>query len=85
MGLGNAFKQYIRDAMPGGALNSEITPANTRLAAELAAMTPNPIGDIASVGLAVDDLRKGNYGDAALNGLGPVSYTHLTLPTILLV
>ncbi len=31
---------------------------------------PNPVGDIASGLLAVKDVSKGNYGDAALNSLG---------------
>lgn len=70
MGLLDAFKQYVKDAMPGGLLNPELTPQNIRTAGEYASMTPNPIGDVASGLLAVDDIRKGNYGDAALNGLG---------------
>ena len=68
--MAQALKQYATDAMPGGNLNPEVTPENVRMAAELASMTPNPIGDIASAGLAIDDLRQGNYGDAALNGIG---------------
>lgn len=70
MGLLDAFKQYIKDASPGGLLNSEWTPENVRMAGEAASMMPNPAGDIASGLLAVDDVRKGNYGDAVLNGLG---------------
>lgn len=70
MGLLDALTQYIKDAAPGGLLNSELTPENIRTAGEYASMTPNPIGDIASGLLAADDLRKGNYGEAALNGLG---------------
>lgn len=31
---------------------------------------PNPVGDVASGLLAVKDVSKGNYGDAALNSLG---------------
>lgn len=64
------LKQYGRDAAPGGALNQEITPDNVRTIAELAAFEPGLIGSAASVGLAADDLRQGNYGDAALNSLG---------------
>lgn len=37
---------------------------------ETASMSPNVLGDLSSGALAVDDLRKGNYGDAALNSLG---------------
>lgn len=70
MGLLDAFKKYVKDAAPGGLLNPELTPQNIRTAGEYASMTPNPIGDVASGLLAVDDLRKGNYGDAALNGIG---------------
>lgn len=68
------LKQYGRDAMPGGALNPEISPENVRMAAELASMTPNPIGDVASLGLAVDDIRKGDYGSAALNSVGVLPF-----------
>lgn len=70
MGLLDAFKQYIKEASPGGLLNSEWTPENVRMAGEAASMIPNPAGDIASGLLAIDDVRQGNYGDAALNGLG---------------
>lgn len=66
--------QFMGDAAPGGALNPELTPANMRTAAEYAAMTPNPIGDVASLGLAADDLRKGDYGSAALNSVGMLPF-----------
>lgn len=70
MGLLNALKQYVSDAMPGGLLNAEWTPQSVRTAGEAMSMIPNPMGDVASGLLAVDDMRKGNYGDAALNGVG---------------
>lgn len=70
MGLLDAFKQYVKDAMPGGLLNAEWTPQNVRNAGEAMSLIPNPVGDVASGLMAVDDIRKGNYGDAALNGLG---------------
>lgn len=66
--------QFIGDAAPGGALNPELTPENMRTAAEYASMTPNPIGDVASLGLAADDLRKGDYGSAALNSVGMLPF-----------
>lgn len=70
MGLLDALKQYVSDAMPGGLLNAEWTPRNVRNAGEVMSLIPNPVGDVASGLLAVDDMRKGNYGEAALNGLG---------------
>lgn len=72
--MAGMLKQYGQDAMPGGALNKEVTPENVRMAAELASMTPNPIGDVASLGLAADDVRRGNYGDAALNAVGVLPF-----------
>ena len=70
MGLLDAFKQYVKDAMPGGLLNAEWTPQNVRNAGEAMSMIPKPIGDVASGLLAIDDVRKGDYGSAALNGVG---------------
>lgn len=63
-------KQYVADALPGGSLNKEVTQNSLRNAAELASMMPNPVGDIASGGLALSDLINGDYGGAALNGVG---------------
>ena len=37
------------------------------------------------LGEAVSGIRAGGFGEAQRLGLGAVSYTHLTLPTILLV
>lgn len=73
-GLLDAARQYVRDAAPGGALNREWTPENIRTAGEVASMMPNPAGDVISGLLAVDDLRKGDYGSAALNSLGLVPF-----------
>jgi len=73
-GLLGAAQQYISDAAPGGALNREWTPENVRTAGEVASMMPNPAGDVISGLLAVDDLRKGDYGSAALNSLGLVPF-----------
>jgi hypothetical protein len=44
-------------------------PQDPRLL-DVVANVPNPVGDIASGLLAVQDLSKGNYGSAALNSLG---------------
>lgn len=73
-GLLGAAQQYISDAAPGGSLNREWTPENVRTAGEVASMMPNPAGDVISGLLAVDDLRKGDYGSAALNSLGLVPF-----------
>lgn len=73
-GLLGAAKQYISDAAPGGLLNAEWTPENVRTAGEVASMMPNPAGDVISGLLAVDDLRKGDYGSAALNSMGLVPF-----------
>ena len=70
----DALKQYVGDAAPGGALNQEWTPENVRTAAEVGSMEPGVVGSALSAGLAVDDVRKGNYGDAALNALGVLPF-----------
>ena len=70
----DAIKQYVGDAAPGGALNREWTPENVRTAAEVGSMEPGVVGSALSAGLAVDDVRKGNYGDAALNALGVLPF-----------
>ena len=55
MNLLDAFKQYIRDAMPGGALNPEVTKQGLLDTAAIAT-TPVPIlGD--AIGLAADVKR----------------------------
>jgi hypothetical protein len=68
--LVRAGRQFVGDALPGGSLNPEVTQDSLINAAELASMMPNPVGDIASGGLALRDLLNGNYGSAALNGVG---------------
>ena len=70
----DALKQYVGDAAPGGALNQEWTPDNVRTAAEVGSMEPGVVGSALSAGLAVDDVRKGNYGDAALNAVGVLPF-----------
>lgn len=62
--------QYLRDAAPGGLLNRELTAKALRPVAEVASMTPTPMGDLASGLLAMDDLRNKQYGSAALNAVG---------------
>ena len=55
MGLLDAFKQYVRDAMPGGALNPEVTKQGL-LDTAAVATTPVPVlGDL--LGLAADVKR----------------------------
>lgn len=63
MNLLDAFKQYIKDAMPGGALNPEWTPERVGAAQEIAT------GLIPGYGLveAKRDVEQGNYGSAAAN------------------
>ena len=74
--LKEAMKQYVRDAMPGGALNREIKPQDTLDAAALS-LSPVPlVGDAA--GLLADGYRYAtdpssrtplNYGLSALGAL----------------
>lgn len=68
--LFDAFKQYINDAKPGGLLNPEVPPGGpTELAKGLLGFTPI-VGDAISGYDAIQSARQGNYGEAALNGLG---------------
>lgn len=68
--LFDAFKQYINDAKPGGLLNPEVPPGGpTELAKGLLSFTPG-IGDAISGYDAYQSAKQGNYGEAALNGLG---------------
>lgn len=62
MNLLDAFKQYIRDAMPGGALNPEWTPERVEAADAVASATVPGYG-LLEIGR---DLQDGNYGSAAL-------------------
>ena len=76
MNLLDAFKQYIKDAMPGGALNPEVSTQGVLDTAALAT-TPVPfLGD--AIGLAADVKRlkdnpsertPANFGLAALGAL----------------
>jgi hypothetical protein len=77
MGLLNAFKQYVRDAMPGGALNPEVTYQGLLDSAALGTAPVPIVGDV--LGLLADGKRLrdnpeertlGNYGLSAL-GLLP--------------
>lgn len=68
--LFDAFKQYINDAKPGGLLNPEVPPGGpTELAKGLLSFTP-VVGDAISGYDAYQSAKQGNYGEAALNGLG---------------
>jgi hypothetical protein len=75
--LRSKVPQWLEDAAAGvddarkyvSGLMSE-NYGKARTAAEVASMIPTPIGDAASAALALDDLRKGDYGSAALNSLG---------------
>lgn len=78
MSLLNAFKQYVRDAMPGGALNPEVTPQGLLDTAAIAT-TPVPIvGD--AIGLLADAKRlkdkpqERTAGNIALAGLGALPF-----------
>lgn len=55
MNLLDAFKQYIRDAMPGGALNPEVTTQGVLDAAALGTAPVPIVGD--AIGLAADVRR----------------------------
>ena len=68
--LAQALKDYAFDAAPGGLLNPEWTPDRVRTLAEVASMTPTPVGDAASVWLTLADLIKRDYGSAAGNAIG---------------
>lgn len=62
MNLLDAFKQYIRDAMPGGALNPEVTTQGVLDAAALGTAPVPVLGD--AIGLAADVKRlKDNPGE----------------------
>lgn len=66
----DALKQYINDAKPGGLLNREMTPdMATDIGKGLLSFTPG-VGDAISGYDAVQSARQGNYGEAALNGMG---------------
>lgn len=74
MGLLDAFKQYIADASPGGLLNPEVPKgAPVEVTKGLLGFTPG-IGDAISGYDAIQSARQGNYGEAALNGLGLIPF-----------
>jgi hypothetical protein len=63
-------KQYAVDASPGGLLNPEVPKGGpTELAKGLLGFTP-VVGDAISGYDAYQSAKQGNYGEAALNGLG---------------
>lgn len=69
--LADVLRNYYGLAEQGaGKLRGLLNYNNLRQGAEYASMTPTPLGDVASGLLAVDALRQGNYGDAALNAVG---------------
>lgn len=63
MGLLNAFKQYVRDAMPGGALNPEWTPDRVKTLGGLLDLVP-VVGGIKGVAESVED---GDVPGVAMN------------------
>lgn len=64
MSLAEALKQYLRDAMPGGALNREITPARlSKLGSETANFAP-VVGGVKG---AQEEWQAGNPGWATFN------------------
>ena len=69
-GLLGEFRNYLRDASPGGLLNPEITPERAKNALEYVSMTPTPFGDAASGLLAGNYLMKGQFGNAGLEAVG---------------
>ena len=76
----------LRDLLGGGALGGEDGPAG-RFADMLREALATPEGRAALLGAFLGSLLGGLLADLVLRGLalGTVSYTHLTLPTILRV
>jgi hypothetical protein len=78
MGLLNAFKQYVRDAMPGGALNPEVTPQGLLDTAALGTAPVPIVGDV--LGLLADGKRLRDNPEErtptnfALAGLGALPF-----------
>jgi hypothetical protein len=64
VGLLDAFKQYLGDAAPGGALNPEWTPERVRAAGGLLADFTPVVGGLKGF---VDEMQAGNPGWAAFN------------------
>jgi hypothetical protein len=74
MGLLEVLKQYMKDAMPGGVLNSEWTPERTNTAMSgLLDMTP-VVGDVKSAYDGVQSARQGDYVGAGLGALGALPF-----------
>lgn len=72
-GFGQALRSYIQDALPGGALNPEISPSHVE--AFKAALSFTPVaGDAISAYDAYKAALSGNYGEAALNALGVLPF-----------
>src|SRR5574343_467387 len=70
MGLLDAFKQYVKDAMPGGLLNPEVPrDAPKQLAGLLADFTP-VVGDVKSAYDGYQAAKQGDYLGAGLGALG---------------
>ena len=67
--LWSAALQYVGDVAPGGSLNPEWTPERVEAAKMGLGFTP-VVGDVLSGYDALQALRQGNYGEAALSGLG---------------
>lgn len=86
------LKQYGKDAMPGGALNAEVTPQGMLDSAAMATMPVPIVGDLA--GLGADAYRYANEpeertpGNFAMSALGllpfvPAMSTAKSVPTLL--
>ena len=78
MNLLDAFKQYIRDAMPGGALNPEWTPERVDAAKGLLSVTP-VAGDAISLYDAGQSAQRGEYGNAAVGLLNVLPFMALPM------
>jgi len=71
--LKSAAAQFLKDAMPGGALNAEWTPGNVENAKFAAGFTPI-IGDAISAYDTVKAMKEGNYPEAALSAAGMLPF-----------
>lgn len=68
-----AAAQFLKDAMPGGALNAEWTPSNVENAKFAAGFTPI-LGDAISAYDTVKAMKEGNYPEAALSAAGMLPF-----------
>lgn len=74
MGLLDAFKQYINDAMPGGLLNPEWTPDRVKTARNtLLDFTP-VVGDVKSAYDGLEAFKQKDYLGAGLSALGALPF-----------